>query len=245
MTMTHSQAVMMHIAIGSIGVVLFWGAMLSRKGNARHKAWGRPFLASLLAVAVSVGPLLLLRPGTFDPGYVVQFVYLSICVFTITGLAWTAIRWRDQPERFRGRHFRVMGPVLVLLGGLVLVAGLASGDPLPVVLSWVGLFHGALMMRFAWRRAPLLANWWLNWHITAICSLFTAVHGTLLFVAWRWAVMPDADRLVSAGFHAGVLVIAIVMRLWFGARLGVPLRFTQSLPADVGMTAAMPRAVRE
>jgi hypothetical protein len=228
--MTHEHAVLIHILTGSIGVFLYWGALLSRKGSARHKAWGRPFFITLLVVAVSVGPLLFLRTGAFNPAYVVQFSYLALCMLTVTGLAWTAIRWRHDPERFRGLHFKVLGPMLFVLGAVVLAAGLASGDPLPTVLSWVGLFHGVLMMRFAWRRAALLPSWWLNWHVTAVCSLFTAVHGTFFFVAWRWAVAPDADRDLAAGFHVGVLIVAAGLRLWYGARRGIPLRFTEAAP---------------
>lgn len=225
--MTHEQALGLHIAAGSLGLLLYWGALLSRKGSARHKAWGRPFFVTLLVVALSVAPLLFLRSGPFDPAHVVQFSYLALCLGVVTMLAWTAIRWKHDPERFRGPHFRLLGPLLLMLGAVVLTAGLANGDPLPVFLSWVGLFHGALMIRFAWNRAPLLHDWWLNWHMTTACSLFTAVHGTFLFVIWRWSVMPDAADEVAVGFHALVLVIAAGMRLWFGARRGVPLRFTQ------------------
>lgn len=225
--MTHEQAMWVHILLGSAGLLTFWGAMSSRKGSERHKRWGRPFFVSLMAVALSVGPLLFLRAGPFDPARVVQFTYLSLCLATVTMLAWTAIRWREQVERFRGLHFKLLGPVLFALGGVVLAAGLASGDPLPTVLSWVGLLHGALMVRFAWVRRPLLPNWWLNWHITCVCSLFTAVHGTFLFTFYRWAVAPEAGREASATIHLLVLLMAVCLRLWFGARRGVPLRFTR------------------
>ncbi|MBX3609659.1 MAG: hypothetical protein KF871_07145 [Hydrogenophaga sp.] len=225
--MTHEQAMWVHILLGSVGLLTFWGALLSRKGSERHKRWGRPFFISLLAVALSVGPLLFLQAGPFNPARVVQFTYLSLCLATVTMLAWTAIRWREQPARFRGLHFKVLGPLLLALGAVVLAAGLASGDPVPTVLSWVGLFHGALMVRFAWLRAPLLPNWWLNWHITCVCSLFTAVHGTFAFTFYRWAMAPEASREVSAAMHLLVLGVAVGLRLWFGARRGVPLRFTQ------------------
>lgn len=225
-----------HVGVGTVSLGLYWGALLATKGSAPHKRAGRAFFVTLLLVALSVAPLLLWRPGPFDPAYVVQFSYLTLCLLTVTTLGWTAVRWKHRPERFRGRHFRLLGPLLLVLGAVVLVAGLKGGDPLPIVLSWVGLVVGAIMIRFAWLRAPLHPLWWLNWHISAACLLFTAVHGTFLFVVWRWAVAPDAGREVAAAFHLGVLAVAAVMRLAFGRRRGVPLRFserprTQAIPA--------------
>lgn len=224
--MTHSTAVIIHIVVGTLALSLYWTALLVAKGSARHKAAGRPFFALLGVVALSVGPLLMLRPGPFDPGYVVQFTYLSLCLVTVSTIGWTAIRWKHDVERFRGMHFKIAGPVLFALGGAVLAAGLANGDPVAAILSWVGLAYGTAMVRFAWMRTPLLPSWWLNWHLNAVCGLFTAVHGTVLFVLWRWAVQPEAGPAVAAIFHAGVLLVAIRLRLHFGRRRGVPLRFT-------------------
>lgn len=225
--MTHEHAVLVHILVGTVALLLYWVPLLSKKGSERHKAFGRPFFLSLVVVAASVGPLLFLRPGPFDPAHVVQFTYLTLGLLTVSALGWTAIRWKHEPQRFRGLHFKLMGPVLFVLGAGVMTAGIVKGDPIPVVLSSVGLLYGAAMIRFAWVRGPLHPTWWLNWHLNAVCGLFTAVHGTLLFVLWRWLVAPEAGREVAAAFQWLVLVIAIAMRLWIGAQRGVPLRFTQ------------------
>lgn len=213
------------ILVGTAGAALFWRALLARKGSPPHRAAGRRFFVVLLLVAATVGPILFLRPVPFDPGQVVQFVYLSICLATVTMLGWTSIRWKAAPERFRGLHLKLLGPLLAALGAVVLAAGIAKGDPVPVVLSWVGLAYGGAMVRFAWLRAPLHPLWWLSWHLNAVCGLFTAVHGTLLFVLWRWAFAPEVTRADAAAFHLGVLVIALALRAWFGRRRGVPLGF--------------------
>jgi hypothetical protein len=65
-----------------------------------------------------------------------------------------------------------------------------------------------------------------------VCLLFTAVHGTLLLVVWRWAVDPEAGRPLAAAFQLLALAIAIGLRLWFGRRRGVPLRFSQPQGGD-------------
>jgi uncharacterized membrane protein len=224
--MSFDLAVAAHLFIGCIAVALYWGALLRPKGSAAHRLAGKAFFILLMGVALSVGFVLFLRPGAFDPAYVVQFAYLTVCLVVVSLLGWTSIRWKSRPEQFRGRHFKILGPIVLVLGAVVLTAGLRQGDPLPVVLSWVGLAYGAAMIRFAWMTAPLHPSWWLNWHLNATCGLFTAVHGNLLFVLWRWAFEPDASRLTSASFHLLVLAVAVVMRLGYGHQRKVPLRFS-------------------
>ncbi|MEZ5660881.1 MAG: hypothetical protein R3E83_20930 [Burkholderiaceae bacterium] len=220
--MRFELAVNSHILVGSAALILYWCALLATKGSRPHRRAGRAFFVTLLIVAASVAPVVFLRPVPFDPGQVVQMVYLSLCLATVTMLGWSAIRLKGSPERFRGRHFKVLGPVLASLGALVLAAGLAKGDPVAAVLSWVGLVYGGAMIHFAWRRAPLRPTWWLSWHLNAVCGLFTAVHGTLLFVAWRWAVDPQATRADAAASHIAVLIVAIGLRTWYGRRRGIP-----------------------
>lgn len=214
-----------HIGVGSLAMMLFWIALLSAKGSIRHRRTGRPFFFAMLLTVLSVPPIVLLRQEAFDPGRIVALVYLSVCVGTVVTLAWTAIRWKGQPERFRGTHFRVLGPLLVLLGAVVLVAGLAKGDPVAAVLSWVGLVYGAAMIHFAWSRSPLHSLWWLSWHVNAVLGLFTAVHGTLGFVIWRAVAAPDAVPADAAAWHLGVLVVALLMRMVVGHQRGLPWGF--------------------
>jgi len=223
--MRYDHSLWIHIGIGSLAMLLFWATLASAKGSLRHRRTGRPFFLAMLATVLTVPPVVLLRPVPFDPGWVVSLVYLSACVGTVVTMAWTAIRWKDQPERFRGTHFRVLGPMLAVLGVVVLVAGLVKGDPVATVLSWVGLAYGTAMIHFAWSRAALHPRWWLSWHVNAVFGLFTAVHGTLGFVMWRALVSPEAARADAAAWHAGVLIVALLMRAVVGHQRGLPWGF--------------------
>lgn len=226
-----------HIGVGSLALLFFWATLLMAKGSLWHRRWGRLFFLAMLATVLTVPPVVLLRPVPFDPGWVVSLVYLSVCVGTVVTLAWTAIRWKNEPERFRGRHVRVLGPVLVGLGAVVLAAGLVKGDPVATVLSWVGLAFGSAMIYFARSRAPLHPRWWLSWHVNAVLGLCTAVHGTLGFVVWRAWMAPDATRADAAAWHAGVLIVALLVRAVIGRQRGLPWGFFEH-PAK--LTAAPP-----
>jgi len=229
--MPHTLSVAGHIAVGSAAILFYWIALLSIKGSPRHKAWGRVFMGTLLVVALSVGPVLLLRPGAFDPARVVQFIYIDLCLITVVTIGWTAIRWRSQVERSRGLHFKALGMTILTLGLVVLLAGLASRNPVPVTFSLIGLVYGSAMIRFAWMDGEMHPRWWLGWHLNAICGLFNATHGTVLAVAWRTLVDPDAGDRTTIVAQLGTMAAAMAMRLWLGRVYGAPLRFARPFAA--------------
>jgi hypothetical protein len=226
MSMSHEIAVAGHILVGTAGIALYWAALAVRKGGAIHKAAGRAFFVVLIAVALSVGPVLMLGREQFDPADLVQFVYLDTCLITVTIVGWTAIRWKTELARFRGLHFRVLGPLVLVLGLVVLSAGIAAHDPVPMVFSLIGLTYGTLMVRFAWIRQPLHPRWWLGWHLNAVCGLFNAVHGTFLVLMWRWLVDPAVGDEATIIAQLGTMAISVALRFWFGARFNAPVRFS-------------------
>jgi len=215
-----------HLIAGGATFVLFWGAAFAVKGTPRHRAWGKWFFLSLLPVGLSVGAILILNAATFNPPRMVQFIYLLLCLLTVGTVGWTAIRWKSDLERFRGLHFRLLGPAMFFSGAVVLVAGIASGQKLAMILSSIGLVFGGAMIRFVRARGPVHPKWWLGWHLNAVLLLSSAVHGTLLAVVYRSLVDAngfDAAQLVT---QPGTLLLALALRIYIGRQRGVPLRFS-------------------
>lgn len=214
-----------HLIAGGLALLLFWATALTVKGSPAHRLRGKLFFASLLPVGLSVGAILILRSSAFDPTAMVQFTYLLLCLSVVGTVGWTSTRWKKQLERFRGLHFRLLGPVLFAGGAIVLVAGALTAQPLAMILSSIGLVYGAAMMRFAWMSSPPHAKWWLGWHLNSVLLLSSAVHGTLLAVVYRTFVDPngfDAAQLVT---QPGTLLLALVLRAFLGKQRGVPMRF--------------------
>lgn len=217
-----------HLVFGGLTFVLFWGAVLTVKGSPAHKARGRLFFISLVPVGLSVGAILYFRAHTFEPAVTIQFAYLLLCLIVVGTVGWTAIRLKNDLERFRGLHFRIMGPLLFASGAVVLTAGFLANQPLAVILSSIGLVFGGAMILFASLKAAPHPGWWLGWHLNSVLLLSSAVHGTLLAVIYRTFVDPggfDAAQLVT---QPGTLILAFVLRIYIGGRRGVPLRFSDA-----------------
>lgn len=235
--MPHAPSILIHMALGSVAVLLYWGALMAVKGSPHHRAWGKAFFVALMVVVLSVGPILMLKP--FEPALLIQFIYLTLCTGTVAMLGWTAIRWKDDVERFRGVHFKVLGVAIFVLGLVVLGAGIATGKVLTVVFSWVGLVYGGAMLRFAWMRADLHPRWWMGWHLNAVAGLFNAVHGTVLAVLWRAVVDPAAGEEVLLVTQLGTTAVSLAIRLWFGMARGIPLRFSRR-PQSASSPSSLP-----
>ena len=218
-------AYVIHLLIGTTAVAAYWAALLARKGSRPHKRAGRVFLGALGVVLASVGGIFFLSSRAFSGPEVVQFTYLVLCVMTVAGTAFAAIRLRREVARFRGRWFLGFGVACFVMGLVVLAAGIATQSPVAVLFSTIGLIYGGAMIRFVRFRGALHPNWWLGWHLNGMCYLFNAVHGTLLAVLWRWLVDPAAGDGITLVTQTGTMAVALGLRLWFGARVDAPLRF--------------------
>lgn len=214
-----------HLLIGTTAVAAYWAALLRRKGSPAHKQAGRVFLAALALVLVSVGGIFFLSSRAFSAPEVVQFTYLVLCVVTVGGTAFAAIRLRGDVTRFRGRWFLGFGIAAFVMGLVVLAAGIATQNPVPMLFSTIVLIYGGAMIRFTRFRRALHPNWWLGWHLNGMCYMFNAVHGTLLAVLWRWLVDPAAGEEVTLAMQIGTMAVSLCLRLWFGARFNAPLQF--------------------
>lgn len=223
--MTDEMMRLAHIGAGLVTLGLYWAVLLRRKGGRQHRRLGRLFLYSWGATLATVALVMLARSGRFAPPEVVQFVYLSLCVIVVAATALFSRRFAGDLGRFRGLWFRLGGAVIFGLGGLVMAAGLALGQMLPLAFSSVGLIFGGAMLRFAWMRAPVHPNWALIWHLNAVVYLFNAVHGTLLAVLLRAWIWPEAGDGLAAVTHFATLAVCLGLRLWYGRQYHAPMVF--------------------
>jgi hypothetical protein len=210
-----------HIAIGTVVLAVFWGALLSAKGSRVHKRFGRIYLLSLAPILASVVPISAYFAARSDGARVFQLGYLGLVVTTAAWTAWRAIRDRGAPERFRGPVFRTLAGLMLGTGALLLVLGLRLDRPLTIGFSSIGLVYGGAMLFELLR--PIRPCWWKIWHLNGVSLLFAATHasfvgvvGRTLFPAWAGETMHTATQL-------GTIAFAFVLRHWLVHRY-VPQR---------------------
>ena len=177
-----------HIATGAVGLLLFWVAVLSRKGGPTHKQWGRVFVYSMLVTgcfAIGMGVSTLLDPVGTHPKLadtvmvtgIFGWMMVYLAILTIS-LAWHGIgavrNKRDHPAN-RGA-FEVFLQVLVIVAAVnCAVRGFLISQPLMIGISIVGVASGLTNLRFSFGDQPLRHGFLLE-HVKALVGAGISVY---------------------------------------------------------------------
>jgi xanthine/uracil permease len=195
-----------HIATGAVGLLLFWVAVLSRKGSALHKKWGLVFTYSMLVtgcIAMGMGLSTILDPvGThphldlpeWDPlriRAIFGWMMLYLAILTVS-LAWHGFR----VVRNKRRHERNRAPFDIGLQVLVIIAalncalrGLLADLPLMIGISIVGIASGVTNLVFTFRPSP--RRWaYMVEHMKALVGAGISVY-TAFMTFGLVRLMPD------------------------------------------------------
>ena len=222
--MSYDGAMLFHVITANPVLILFWRALLTRKGSRDHKRAGR-------LVLILLGPLLLSVAGVTwtlgregGPARVFQLAYLGLVVVTAGWTAWSAIRNRRDPERFRGPVFRLLATSFFASGVALLAVGVVRASVLAVGFSVMGIVYGGAMLGFP--GCPVEAGWWLHWHLNGAALLLAAVHASFVSLLLRTALPESSGETVHALAQLGTIAFAYGFRQWLGhkyAGTGRPL----------------------
>ncbi len=177
-----------HIATGAVGLVLFWVAVLSRKGGSAHKQWGRIFVYSMLITgcfAIGMGTATILDPVGTHPDLpdtvmvtgIFGWMMVYLAILTIS-LAWHG---RGVVENKRN-HLANRGVFDVFLQLLVIAAavncavqGFLISQPLMMGIAVVGVASGVTNLVFSFRTTPPKHGFLLE-HVKALVGAGISVY---------------------------------------------------------------------
>lgn len=228
--------VLLHVVAGTLALATFWLAAVLRKGSPRHRFVGRAYLLAMVAVIASGVPLTLQRFLSGHPVTGAFLAYLLLIVSTTVWLSWRAIRDRQSPQRYLGRAYHGLAAANVLAGAGVLALGLATGHPLLMGFSLVGLSTGLDM----WRRRRLIPQrprWWMEEHYGAMVGNGAATHIAFLAIGLP-RLLPQVSQ--SALFYAAwflPVLLAFAARLWLDRKYRVAAPAAPAAVALPGLRA--------
>lgn len=236
----YEHARLVHIALGVLVLVSFWGAALVRKGGVAHRRFGRTYvfaMAALLAATLVIAAGMVMAGS---PMRAVFNVYVSLISVASVWMAWSSISRRDDIERYRGWPYKLICFALGGYGLFLLTMAPKMGIPARMAMvtafSVLGLSIAAVM---AWRivRGADHARWWLSEHVTAMSINFAATHASFSILAMS-AVFPALkEPWTRTIILTAWMVSALVVRLWAWQRFLRPAKAPAGT-AGTGMPSA-------
>lgn len=210
MSTIHSSLLYLHIALGSIALLLFWVPVIVRKGSKLHNNAGKVFYYIMLLVSGS--GMVMSSMTIYDPlaihavndamstaelqRYIGWRVVFSQFLLLLSLLTWVTIRHaigvlQAKADRTLLKRIHYLGPVLLMLPLSVFVfrQGYRFDQTLLMIFAGVS-FYTALSICVYTFKAQIKPRQWIIEHFTSMVGAGIAVY-TAFFAA-------GGRRLVSA-----------------------------------------------
>lgn len=223
-----------HVVSGLVGLVSFWVPIVSKKGGAQHRWWGRLFVRSLLttgAIAVGISlvtlydpvathPRLKEHPELADPTVIraiFGWMMLYLAILTVN-LAWygrVCIVYRRQHVAHKRWYNLLLQLVLAVAAAQTLRVGWMTGHVLMVGISMVGFATVATNLWFMLNPKPAAMLWQME-HIKGLVGAGISVY-TAFFAFGAVRFFPDLA--LYPGYWAIPLVVGLALIFWHRYRV--------------------------
>jgi uncharacterized membrane protein len=206
-----------HALFGTVALIAFWIAGLSKKGSPLHKAVGKLYLLAMIGIIVTALPLALSQALKGQWVGAAFLGYLAILVSHACRNAWLAIRWKRDFERYTGIGYRVSVGLLGISGVAVSVLGMVYGAWLLIIFGLLGPFF-MLEARKRILNGPESPKWWLKEHYGAMIANGVATHIAFLQIGLLRLIPELGGPLIQNLAWFGPLALSFIAGWWLDRR---------------------------
>jgi predicted permease len=231
LVLTFKTLIVLHVLIGVVGLVAFWGPVLTRKGSPRHRRWGFVFAYAMMAagaIAVGISITSLIDPLATHPDFtnadlargLFGWLMLFLALFTVS-LGYNAlasIRNKSNPKANREAVGVGLQMVVIAAACNCAYQGHLLGQPLMMALPVIGVTAGVTTLAYLFDPAPGRADFLME-HVKSGIGAGISAYNAFLSVglvrlfpehAFNPAVWA-APILIGVG-----LILFYWRRIWFG-----------------------------
>ncbi len=177
-----------HIAAGTIALLIAPLAMATVKGGVWHRRWGKIYFWAMAGVAFSAAVLCWLRTGLFLFLVALFSFYLAVTGYRILG--------RKKPGTKLPPFDTAIAAIMLAAGGGLIFLGVLGHDQsehaVRIVFGLIAIYLGSFDL-FRLFKPPQSPKAWLLTHMTrflgayiATVSAFSVVNFQFLPYVWRW-----------------------------------------------------------
>ena len=217
--------VVLHVATGALGLTAFWGPIVTRKGAAKHRKWGRATCYGFLgagALAIAMALLSLYGPEHRHPevtdhalyeglfGWMMLYLGVLTIGFVDYGLA--VVRHRSDRRALRSARYQAMIAAVVISGAWCGIYGFRVGHPLMMLVAFIGIVAMLIQQRYIWRKDDPPRTTYIGEHFRALIGMGISAYTAFLSVG---LIRLIPEHVFNPLIWAGPSVIGVSLILYF------------------------------
>lgn len=210
-------AVFTHVSLGVAALFTYWVAALARKGSVPHKLAGKVYVLAMIGLLIPAFPLSVRVLQHYSVVFGWFLFYLLLITATALWQGWFATRHKRDFAAYAGRGFRRLAWANIVGGAGILGLGAATGQPILLGFSLVGILGGRGMLRLA-GTGPAHPRWWMEQHLGAMLGCGVATHIAFLQLGLPRLLPALAGQTMQTLAWLGPLGVAALARLWLGRK---------------------------
>ncbi|OBV11301.1 SemiSWEET family transporter [Erythrobacter dokdonensis] len=226
--------VVAHVVTGTVGLVAFWGPIVTRKGASNHRKWGKAACYGFLgagSLAIAMALLSLYGPEERIPsvtdrelfaglfGWMMLYLGMLTIGFVDYGLAVV----RHARDRRALRSLRYQGVIAAVVVSALWCGwyGIKVEHPLMVLVAVVGLVAMTIQQVYIWRSEDPPKGTHVGEHFRALIGMGISAYTAFLSVG---LIRMVPEHVFNPAIWAGPSVIGVSLIIWFTIKGKRPAR---------------------
>jgi hypothetical protein len=217
--------VVAHVATGAVGLTAFWGPIVTKKGAANHRKWGKAACYGFLgagALAIAMALLSLYGPearhpevtdrALFDGLFGWMMLYLGILTIGFVDYGLAVVRHSRDRRMLRRPRYQAVIAAVVLSGAWCGFYGYTVGHPLMMLVGFIGIVAMAIQQLYIWRRADPPRQTYVGEHFRALIGMGISAYTAFMSVGLIRLV---PEHVFNPAIWAGPSVIGVSLIIGF------------------------------
>jgi hypothetical protein len=217
--------VVAHVVTGAVGLTAFWGPIVTRKGAANHRKWGKAACYGFLgagALAIAMALLSLYGPehrhpevtdrALFEGLFGWMMLYLGILTIGFVDYGLAVVRHSRNRKALRSLRYQAVIAAVVIAGAWCGIFGAGVGHPLMVLVAVIGIAAMLIQQIYIWRPNDPPKTTYHGEHFRALIGMGISAYTAFLSVGLIRLV---PEEVFNPAIWAGPSVIGVSLILYF------------------------------
>jgi hypothetical protein len=220
--------VVAHVVTGTVGLAAFWGPIVTRKGAANHRKWGKAACYGFLgagSLAIAMALLSLYGPewrhpeitdrALFDGLFGWMMLYLGVLTIGFVDYGLAVVRHSRDRRALRRLRYQAVIAAVVLSGAWCGIYGFKVGHPLMMLVAFIGIVAMLIQQVYIWRPGDPPRGTYIGEHFRALIGMGISAYTAFMSVGLIRLV---PEQVFNPAIWAGPSVIGVSLILYFTIR---------------------------